>query len=80
MGQALKSLELGVESLLKRRSVIDSQWNRFVSGASGGVKIPVREDIASSWQRSAQYTQPRHGGKVPFLAKRYNANKSKLSN
>ena len=61
MGQVLKSLEMGAESLLKRRSVIDSQWNRFVSGASGGVKIPVRDDIASSWQRSAQYIQPRQG-------------------
>ncbi|WP_298611290.1 transcriptional regulator [uncultured Thiothrix sp.] len=61
MGQALNVLGIGSESLLKRRSLLDSQWNRFVSGVHAGAPLPVRDDIVSSWQRSAQYTQPRHG-------------------
>lgn len=62
MGQILKATGSGSESLLKRRSVIDSQWNSFVSGSARVVAQPlVREDIVSSWQRSAQYTQPSRG-------------------
>ncbi|WP_020395096.1 GAF domain-containing protein [Thiolinea disciformis] len=48
-------------SLLQRRSMLDSQWNRFVSGLSIPQQAPIREDIISSWQRSAQFTKPRQG-------------------
>ena len=58
MGQKLLTGE--TESLLKRRSTIESQWNRFLSGSAGNMQAAVRDDIVSSWQRSAQYTRIKH--------------------
>lgn len=53
-------------SLLQRRSAIESQWSRFVASGScetskarNDSNNSVREDIISSWQRSAQYIKPR---------------------
>jgi hypothetical protein len=48
-------------SLLQRRSALDSQWNRFVSGSPQTMQTSVRDDIMSSWQRSAQFIKPQQG-------------------
>ena len=48
-------------SLLQRRSALDSQWNRFVSGSAPAMQTNVRDDIMSSWQRSAQFIKPQQG-------------------
>ena len=46
-------------TLLQRRSAIESQWNRFVSGNKFTPQTNIREDIISSWQRSAQFIKPK---------------------
>ena len=48
-------------SLLQRRSALDSQWTRFVSGNTPTMQTHVRDDIMSSWQRSAQFIKPQQG-------------------
>ncbi len=46
-------------SLTQRRETLETQWNRFVAGSPFLKKEQVREDIVSSWQRSAQHVTPR---------------------
>ena len=45
--------------LSERRHAIESQWNRFVTGSPLRQADSVRDDIVSSWERSAQYIKPR---------------------
>ncbi|QTR45058.1 transcriptional regulator [Thiothrix litoralis] len=44
--------------LTQRRSEIETQWSRFVAGSPFIKTDNVREDIMSSWQRSAQHLKP----------------------
>ncbi len=46
-------------NLSQRRSGIETQWSRFQAGSPFLKVDHVRDDIISSWQRSAQFIQPR---------------------
>ncbi len=55
----MEQVNLATGNLSQRRRSIETQWNRFVSGGSSLQNIGIRDDIMSSWQRSAQFIQPR---------------------
>ncbi len=52
-------MEPALGTLSERRHVIENQWTRFVAGGSCPKADNIRDDIISSWQRSAQYLKPR---------------------
>lgn len=45
-------------SLSQRRRELETQWSRFVSGSPFLKKNFIRDDIASSWERSARHVPP----------------------
>ena len=45
-------------SLSQRRRTIETQWSRFVAGSPFVKRDGIRDDIMSSWQRSAQHIHP----------------------
>lgn len=45
-------------TLSQRRVTIETQWSRFMAGSPFVKADNVRDDIMSSWQRSAQYLKP----------------------
>lgn len=52
------------DNLSLRRRSIENQWNRFITGSTAGSSNfaktdDIRDDIMSSWQRSAQFIKPR---------------------
>ncbi|MBJ6611331.1 MAG: transcriptional regulator [Candidatus Thiothrix moscowensis] len=55
----MEQVNLTVGNLSQRRNAIESQWNRFVTGSPFAKSNSIREDIMSSWQRSAQHIPPR---------------------
>lgn len=55
---------MSVENLSQRRDAIETQWSRFTSGSPFLKKDRVREDIMSSWQRSAE-SVPRQPNYAP---------------
>ena len=55
-----KTTQSSSGKLSRRRTLIESQWVRFIDGSSLlPKKSLIRGDILSSWQRSSQYIKPR---------------------
>jgi hypothetical protein len=57
----MEQTSLAAASLSQRRRTIETQWSRFVAGSPFLKGADIREDIMSSWQRSAQFITPRQG-------------------
>lgn len=59
----MEHTSLATSDLSHRRRTIENQWNRFVTSSTTGSNFPktddIRDDIMSSWQRSAQFIKPR---------------------
>lgn len=55
----MEQVHVAANNLSQRRNAIETQWNRFVTGSPSIKTDGIREDIMSSWQRSAQHIQPR---------------------
>lgn len=54
----MKQAQMTGGALSQRRSTIETQWSRFVAGSPFMKAENVRDDIMSSWQRSAQFIKP----------------------
>ena len=55
----MESVSLATGNLSQRRRTIETQWSRFLAGSASLQGAEIREDIMSSWQRSAQCIKPR---------------------
>ncbi|EIJ34861.1 helix-turn-helix domain-containing protein [Thiothrix nivea] len=55
----MKQANLTGGPLSQRRTNIETQWSRFVAGSPFVKTENVRDDIMSSWLRSAQHIKPR---------------------
>lgn len=55
----MEQANLAIGSLSQRRRTIETQWSRFLAGSPFLKGADIREDIMSSWRRSAQFITPR---------------------